>query len=263
MTLDSHLFESACDRGEFEQACRLYRADFLAGFALPDCAEFDDWAFFRREALRGRLMHALERLVQDKTAAGEYFAATAHAGRLVELDPLSEVYGRHLIRSLLLAGDRSSAEQAAAKGLAKANKRLFKESVSLSWKLYMKYRVRYLRTFIQRFAREAVVSFLIFVLLVEFLLHQFHIELFVSGVAVLALAYIAEKIVSARLRTRRRQSHSRALFNGTRDLYSDYLVFLRARAIAQVATLGRDRVVAGSLSSGNGNPDETIPMQKS
>jgi DNA-binding transcriptional activator of the SARP family len=35
----------------------------------------------------------------------------AHAGRLVELDPLSEVYCRHLIRSLLLAGDRSSAER--------------------------------------------------------------------------------------------------------------------------------------------------------
>ena len=47
-------------------------------------------------------MHGLERLVQDKNAAGEHFAAAAHAGRLVELDPLSEVYGRHLIRSLLL-----------------------------------------------------------------------------------------------------------------------------------------------------------------
>jgi DNA-binding SARP family transcriptional activator/pimeloyl-ACP methyl ester carboxylesterase len=107
----SHLFENACDRGAFEEACLLYRGDFLAGFSLPDCPEFDDWAFFRREALRGRLMHGLERLVQDKNAAGEHFAATAHAGRLVELDPLSEVYGRHLIRSLLLAGDRSSAER--------------------------------------------------------------------------------------------------------------------------------------------------------
>jgi DNA-binding SARP family transcriptional activator/pimeloyl-ACP methyl ester carboxylesterase len=111
LDVDSHLFESACDRGDFEQACRLYRADFLAGLVLADCPEFDDWAFFRREALRGRLMHGLERLVQDKTAAGEHFAAATHAGRLVELDPLSEVYGRHLIRSLLLSGDRSSAER--------------------------------------------------------------------------------------------------------------------------------------------------------
>ena len=111
LKLDSHLFEEACDRGAFEQACLIYRGDFLTGFAPEDCPEFDDWAFFRREALRGRLTHALERLVQDKNAAGEHFAATVHAHRLVELDPLSEVYGRHLIRSLLLSGDRSAAER--------------------------------------------------------------------------------------------------------------------------------------------------------
>lgn len=111
LTVDSHLFEGACDRGAFEEACLFYRGDFLAGFSLDDCPEFDDWVFFRREALRGRLMHGLERLVQDKNSAGEYFAAAACAGRLVELDPLSEVYGRYLIGSLLLAGDRSSAER--------------------------------------------------------------------------------------------------------------------------------------------------------
>jgi DNA-binding SARP family transcriptional activator/pimeloyl-ACP methyl ester carboxylesterase len=111
LKVDTHLFESACDRSAFEDACLGYRGDFLAGFSLADCPEFDDWAFFRREALRGRLMHGLERLVQEKNAAGEHPAATAHAARLVELDPLSEVYGRHLIRSLLLAGDRSLAER--------------------------------------------------------------------------------------------------------------------------------------------------------
>ncbi|WFU75896.1 alpha/beta fold hydrolase [Bradyrhizobium sp. CB2312] len=111
LKLDSQLFESACDRGDFEAACRIYRGDFLAGFSPDDSPEFDDWAFYRREALRGRLVHALERLVQDKNAAGDHSAATAFAGRLVELDPLSEVYGRHLIRSLLLAGDRSAAER--------------------------------------------------------------------------------------------------------------------------------------------------------
>jgi DNA-binding SARP family transcriptional activator/pimeloyl-ACP methyl ester carboxylesterase len=111
LKVDAHLFESACDRGDFDEACQIYRGDFLAGFALGDCPEFDDWTFFRREALRGRLMQALERLVQNKNAAGDHFAASAHATRLVELDPLSEMYGRHLIRSLLLAGDRSAAER--------------------------------------------------------------------------------------------------------------------------------------------------------
>ena len=111
LQVDAQLFEQACDRGEFERACRHYPGDFLEGFSPGDCPQFDEWAFFRREALRGRAIQALERVVRDKNAAGDYAAAAAHACRLVELDPLSEVYGRHLIRNLLLAGDRAAAER--------------------------------------------------------------------------------------------------------------------------------------------------------
>jgi DNA-binding SARP family transcriptional activator/pimeloyl-ACP methyl ester carboxylesterase len=111
LQVDSHLFEQACDRGEFELACRLYPGTFLEGFSLDDCPQFDEWAFFRREALRGRAIQALERVVYDRNAAGDYPAAAIHAGRLVELDPLSEVYARHLIRNLLFAGDRAAAER--------------------------------------------------------------------------------------------------------------------------------------------------------
>ena len=111
LRVDLHLFESACGREDFEEACRLYRGDFLAGFSLSDCPEFEDWAFYRREALRGRLMHALERLVLRKNAMGEHLAAAAFANRLAGLDPYSEVYCRYLIRSLLLAGDRSAAKR--------------------------------------------------------------------------------------------------------------------------------------------------------
>lgn len=111
LQLDSHLFEQACDGGEFERACRHYSGDFLEGFSPGDCPQFDEWAFFRREALRGRAIQALERVVHDRHAAGDYAAAAVHAGRLVQLDPLSEVYGRHLIRNLLLSGDRATAER--------------------------------------------------------------------------------------------------------------------------------------------------------
>jgi len=108
--VDSRVFETACDRGDFEQACRIYRGDFLDGFHL-ESPVFDDWAFFRREALRGRLINALERLVLLKTARCEYAASAEFAARLVGLDPLSEVYARYLMRSALLAGDRSRAER--------------------------------------------------------------------------------------------------------------------------------------------------------
>ena len=111
LRVDSQLFEQACDCGDLERACRHYLGDFLDGFSPGDCPQFDDWAFFRREALRGRAIQALERVVHERNTAGDYAAAAAHASRLVELDPLSEVYGRHLIRNLLLAGDRASAQR--------------------------------------------------------------------------------------------------------------------------------------------------------
>src|SRR5262249_24604126 len=111
LRVDAQFFEQSCDQGEFERACRHYLGDFLEGFSPGGCPQFDEWAFFRREALRGRAIQALERVVYDKNAAGDYAAAAQYAGRLVELDPLSEVYGRHLIRNLLLAGDRATAER--------------------------------------------------------------------------------------------------------------------------------------------------------
>jgi DNA-binding SARP family transcriptional activator/pimeloyl-ACP methyl ester carboxylesterase len=111
LELDSHAFEEACDRGAFARACLIYQRDFLEGFSPGDCPEFDEWAFFRREALRGRAIHALERVVAETNAAGDYMAAAARARRLVAFDPFSEVYGRHLIRNLLLSGDRAAAER--------------------------------------------------------------------------------------------------------------------------------------------------------
>jgi DNA-binding SARP family transcriptional activator/pimeloyl-ACP methyl ester carboxylesterase len=109
--VDAHAFERACDAGNFEAASDLYRGDFLAGFSLADCPEFENWAFFRREALRGRFMQALERSISASNDAGEHALAAAYAARLVALDPLSEMSCRHLIRSLLLVGDRASAQR--------------------------------------------------------------------------------------------------------------------------------------------------------
>jgi DNA-binding SARP family transcriptional activator len=110
VVIDSRAFERAGDAGDFEEAQRTYRNDFLEGFQSGS-AGFDQWAFHRREALRGRLIHDLERLVASRIAAGDYVAAAESARRLVGLDPLSEVYARYLMRSLLLAGDRAAAER--------------------------------------------------------------------------------------------------------------------------------------------------------
>jgi DNA-binding SARP family transcriptional activator len=108
--VDSRSFERDCDCGAFEKGVDLYNGDFLSGFALPDCPEFEEWAFFRREALRSRLVQALERLTEAKISIGEPRTGAVHAIRLVGLDPLSESAHRHLIRAYLAAGDRQAAE---------------------------------------------------------------------------------------------------------------------------------------------------------
>jgi len=109
--LDVHAFEAACAAGELNEALRLYRGDFLQGLSLDGCTEFEEWAFFRREALRSRLVQVLERLIEHELAAGDARAAIAAATRLVGLDPLSESAQRHLIGAYLRAGDRTAAER--------------------------------------------------------------------------------------------------------------------------------------------------------
>jgi hypothetical protein len=145
----------------------------------------------------------------------------------------------------------SSASQMVARRQREANESLSRESVDLSWKLFLKYRIRYVVALMQRFASEAAVSLLIFVLLVEFLLHQFHVQFFIYGIVILTLAYVAEKVISAHLRKHRVQRHSRALFVGVSTLYSDYLVFLRARAIARIATHDRNNLPTESAIASN------------
>ena len=110
-SMDAAAFEAACDEDRFADAVQLYHRDFLSGLSLAGCEEFEEWAFFRREALRSRLVQALERLVERGLAAGDARAALSSAIRLVGLDPFSEAAHRHVIRAHLMAGDRSAAER--------------------------------------------------------------------------------------------------------------------------------------------------------
>ena len=111
LRVDTQTFEQACQEGDFGSASRLYRADFLGTFSVEGCPDFDDWAFFRREALRSRFIHALERLIEAKRLCGEYGEMIVLAQRFVTLDPLSETAHRHLISGHLLTGDNAAAQR--------------------------------------------------------------------------------------------------------------------------------------------------------
>lgn len=114
LRVDTQMFEFACQDGDFANASRLYRADFLGSFSVQGCPDFDDWAFFRREALRSRFIHAIERLIEAKRLSGEHGEhgeMIIHAQRFVAFDPLSEAAHHHLINGYLLAGDTAAAQR--------------------------------------------------------------------------------------------------------------------------------------------------------
>ena len=100
------------DPGQLDRAVALYRDDFLAGFALRDCPEFDDWQAETADRLRQRLAGTLDRLVAACAAAGDLDRATGHARRWLGLDPLHEPAHQALIRLLAWTGQRSAALRA-------------------------------------------------------------------------------------------------------------------------------------------------------
>ncbi len=111
LRVDTQTFEQACQDGDFGEAAGIYRADYLGTFAAEASPDFDDWAFFRREALRSRLIHAMERLIEARRRGGEYAAMIVDAQRFVAFDPLNETAHRHLVRGHILAGDNAAAQR--------------------------------------------------------------------------------------------------------------------------------------------------------
>lgn len=90
-------------------AMQLYTGDFLAGFTLSDCPEFDDWQFFQAESLRRELAGILEKLVGWYGDCGEYEPAITYARRWLTLDTLHEPVHRTLMRLYALAGQQAAA----------------------------------------------------------------------------------------------------------------------------------------------------------
>ena len=91
------------------EAVALYQDDFLTGFTLPDCPEFDQWQTQESEQLRQSLAYTLERVVQFYSAQGEFAESFVYARRWVTLDPLHEPAQRTLIALLAKSGQRSAA----------------------------------------------------------------------------------------------------------------------------------------------------------
>jgi DNA-binding SARP family transcriptional activator len=97
------------DTASLERAAALYRDDFLAGFTLRGCAEFEEWQASVSEELRQALARGLQRLVAACVAYGALDRAAGHARRWLQLDPLHEPAHQAIIRLHGWAGQRSAA----------------------------------------------------------------------------------------------------------------------------------------------------------
>jgi DNA-binding SARP family transcriptional activator len=91
------------------QAITLYRGDFLEQFFLRDSAPFEEWALLRRERLHQQALQVLTDLASYHERRGEYAHMQRYALRQIELEPWNEAAHRHIMRALVLSGERGAA----------------------------------------------------------------------------------------------------------------------------------------------------------
>ena len=97
------------DAASLERAAELYRGDFLTGFTLRGCPDFEEWQASVSEELRQSLARGLQRLVAACIADGELDRAAGHARRWLQLDPLHEPAHQVIIKLHGWAGQRPAA----------------------------------------------------------------------------------------------------------------------------------------------------------
>jgi len=85
-----------------EQAIGLYRGELLEGW-------YQDWCLFERERLQNIYLALLDKLMAYYERRGQLEAAIAHGNTILRYDRARELTHRHLMRLLVLAGDRTGA----------------------------------------------------------------------------------------------------------------------------------------------------------
>lgn len=94
---------------QMEAAERLYSGEFMAGFTLADCPEFEEWLHRKRESLRRHAVALCGRLADCHERYGEREQALAFARRATELDHWDEAAQRRLMRFLAASGQLAAA----------------------------------------------------------------------------------------------------------------------------------------------------------
>jgi len=109
---DAVEFEERLDRGEPEEALRLYRGEFLHGLPIGDAMGFDRWQESEAWRLQRRAWKAAATLADSAEADGNTVAALHWLELAVELLPTDEVLLRRLLVLTDSMGDRAGALRA-------------------------------------------------------------------------------------------------------------------------------------------------------
>ena len=107
--LDIDRFEYLARVGDLKGATELVGGDFLAGFNVPDAAEFEQWALGERTGLRPRLVDVLTKRAEELLELGREPEALLIADRALHLDDLHEPAVRAAMRALARNDDRTEA----------------------------------------------------------------------------------------------------------------------------------------------------------
>lgn len=92
-----------------ELAASLYRGEFLTGFSLADCPEFEAWLQLQREARHRDALTLFARIADAHAERLDHASALPFALRLLELAPWSEDAHRRIMRLLALSGQPGAA----------------------------------------------------------------------------------------------------------------------------------------------------------
>lgn len=102
-------FEAALDDADWELAIELYVGPFLDGFHLPEAGAFERWLDGERERLARQYGEALERLAEERAAAGDVTGAVEAWRRRAAHDRYDSRVAIRLMEALEAAGNRAGA----------------------------------------------------------------------------------------------------------------------------------------------------------
>ncbi len=107
----NHEARSSCPKcqPQLVKAGEIYKGDFLEGFQLENCPDFEKWQLEQRQYFKEEALQLFNDLSNHYSAAGNYETAKHYTKKQLDLDPLCESAYRQIMRLLYYQNRRPDA----------------------------------------------------------------------------------------------------------------------------------------------------------